>query len=100
MYYAGLALWCAFLIAAVFYSRRARHPDTRPVAAYLIFVIIFTVTSFGVFSALTLVLEALDRGSTLHNPVAAALFLAAVFIPAFLVARWQLQRPPRQRPPR
>ncbi len=96
MYLAGLALWAAFLVAAIFYTRRARHPGVRPLAAYLIFIIVFTVTSFAIFAASTALLQALGAAGALTDPAAAVLFLAAVFVPAFLVARWQLRRPPRQ----
>lgn len=96
MYFAGLALWAGFLVIAFFYTRRARHPKARPLAAYLIFVIVFTVSSFVLFGSLTFLLQALDQASALSDPMAAALFLVVVFVPAFLVARWQLRKPPRR----
>lgn len=96
MYFAGLALWAAFLVAAIFYTRRARHPEARPLATYLIFVVVFTVSSFMIFGALTYLLQAFDQVSVLANPMVAALFLFLVFVPAFLVARWQLRKPPHR----
>lgn len=95
----ALGLWLLFLVLAYFYARAARHPNTRPLAAYLIFVSVFTVAAFGLFVALTLVLGALGRPGALEQPVAAAAFLILVFVPAFFLARWQLKRPPRQAPP-
>lgn len=96
MYFFGLALWLAFLVAAIFYIRRVRHPNARPLAAYLIFVMAFTVSSFVIYAALIVLLQALGRVNALADPIIAALFLAAVFVPAFLIARWQLRRPPKQ----
>ncbi len=95
MYIAALALWAVFLIAAAFYTRRARNPRTRPLAAYLIFSAIFTMNSFAVFAVIIVVLGALGRTQMLADPTAAAVFLFVVFVPAFLVARWQLHKPPR-----
>lgn len=96
MYFAGLALWAAFLVAAIFYTRRARHPAARPLAAYLIFVVAFTISSFVIFGALIYLLQAFDRISVLANSMVAALFLFLVFVPAFFVARWLLRKPPRR----
>lgn len=96
MYLAASALWAIFLIAAVFYTRWARYPSARPLAAYLIFVTVFTVSAFFLFACLTVLLEALGQIAALTDPIVAVVFLLAVFLPAFLVARWQLRKPPRQ----
>lgn len=89
-----LVLWAAFLIAAIFYTRHARNPRMRPLAAYLIFAVIFTMSSFALFVVLTAVLAAVGRSQALAYPFAAAVFLFAVFVPALLIARWQLRKPP------
>jgi len=96
MYFAGLALWAAFLVAAIFYTRRVRHPEARPLAAYLIFVIAFTVGSFVIFAALTYLLRVFGHVEALADPIAAAPFLVLVFVPAFFLARWQLRKPPHR----
>lgn len=98
MYQSALGLWLLFLAAAAFYVRRARPPDAKPVAAYLIFVTVFTATAFGLFVAFTLALRLSGQAGALSHPVAAALFLLAVFAPAFLAGRWQLRKPPMRRP--
>lgn len=95
MLYAALALWAVFLVAAAFYTRRARNPQMRPLAAYLIFVVVFTAASFVLFVTLTFLAGVLGRTDALAHPVVAVLFLAAVFVPAFLAARWQFRKPPR-----
>jgi hypothetical protein len=95
MYIVAFVLWAAFLIVAAFYTRRAQNPGAQPLAAYLIFVIVFTVSAFTLFVILIVLLDALGSTGILTNPVAAAVFLIVVFIPAFLIARWQLRKPPR-----
>lgn len=94
MYITALALWAAFLIAALFYTPRARNPRTRPLAAYLIFSAVFTMTSFVVFAVIIAVLGAVGQSHVLADPIAAAIFLFVVFVPALLVGRWQLRKPP------
>ncbi len=94
MYSAALGLWAAFLVAAIFYTRRARNPQTRPLAAYLIFSAIFTMSSFAVFAVILVVLDVLGRAQLLADPIAAAAFLFVVFVPALLLARWQVRKPP------
>ena len=95
MYVVALALWSLFLIAAVPYTMRARDPAARALAAYLIFVMLFTVGSFAIFAALVAILQALGQASVLSSPLGAAVFLVVVFAPAFFIARWQLRKPPR-----
>jgi hypothetical protein len=95
MYITALALWAVFLIVAIFYTRRDRHPRMRPLAAYLIFVTAFTVSSFTLFAIIIVLLGALGQGRALANPIAAAIFLFVVFVPAFAIARWQIRKPPR-----
>lgn len=94
MIYIALVLWGAMMIAAAFYSEQRRHPAAKALAAYLIFVTVFSVTAFVIYGALILLLQALGRVALLSNPVLAAVFLLVVFVPAFLLARWQLKKPP------
>lgn len=95
MYAAALALWAAFLVVAIYYTRRDRNPRMRPLAAYLIFVTVFTVASFVLFAAIIIVLGALGQERALDSPIAAAIVLFVMFVPAFFIARWQIRKPPR-----
>jgi hypothetical protein len=95
MYITALALWGAFLVVAVYITRRERNPHMRPLAAYLIFVTVFTVASFTLFAAIIVMLRALGEERVLATPIAAAIFLFVVFVPAFFIARWQIRKPPR-----
>lgn len=95
-YFVGIALWAGFLLGAVFYTGRARHPCSKPVAAYLIFVTVFTTVSFVLFAAYTIVLHVAGVTDALDDPSAALVFLLLVFGPALLTARWQMRKPPRR----
>jgi hypothetical protein len=90
--------WIVFLLLAVFYVARARHPRSKPFAAYVMFVIVFTAAGFILFSALSWGLAAADRAALLQRPLPAAGLLLVVFVPAFLLARWQIRRPPMRAP--
>jgi hypothetical protein len=94
MYATALVLWAAFLVVAIYYTRRDRNPHMRPLAAYLIFVTVFTVASFTLFAAIIVLLGALGQERALASPIAAVGFLFVVFVPAFFFARWQIRRPP------
>ena len=96
MSFLAVALWGAFMAGAVFYTQEARHPETRPLAAYLIFVTIFSGVALAIFGSLTSVLTGLGQIGLLEDPLWAAAFLAAVFCPAFFLGRWQLKKPPRR----
>ena len=94
----GIVLWVALMLLAIPYVRRTRHPRAEPLAAYMVFVILFSVGAIVMYSVLILLLGWVDRLEVLHRPRGAATFLALVFAPAFLLARWQLKKPPRQTP--
>ncbi len=92
----ALGLWALFLIAAIAYTQRERHPASKPLAAYMIFVIAFSVTAFVIFATAIFLLQLSGYTAVLDSSVAAALFMILVFGPAFLVGRWQLRKPPRR----
>jgi len=92
-------IWVVFLLAAAIYVRHARHPRQKPLAAYLIFVLVFSATAFFMFGVLTYLAGAMGWLAVLDRPTGATLFLILVFAPALVLARWQISRPPRQAPP-
>lgn len=96
MFFAALILWIVFVVGAGVYATRARHPDIKPVAAFMIFALVFTTIAFVIYAALTIVVQALGATASLDNPLVAAVFLAAVFLPAFFGARRMIRRPPRR----
>jgi hypothetical protein len=88
-------VWAILLVAAFFYTRRARHPDAKPLAAYLIFVTVFSAVAFVLFGAALSLLQATGTADLMDRPSAILALLAFVFVPAFLAGRWQLRKPPR-----
>lgn len=94
----GILVWLVFLLLAMPYVQRAKHPDAQSVAAYMVFIILFSAMAVVMYSLWLLVLGSLSAVSLLHHPLGAAIFLAMVFAPAFLLARWQLKKPPRKMP--
>lgn len=97
-----LALWIVLLGAAVPYTARHRHPRSSPLAAYLVFVGVFSLIAAAIYASLTVLALSLHLGAWLANPAVAVAFAALVFAPAFFAARAVLGRPPRRadaRPP-
>ncbi|MFZ3042581.1 MAG: hypothetical protein WA108_12490 [Thiobacillus sp.] len=94
----GILLWVALMLLAIPYVRRVRHPRAKPLAAYMVFIILFSVGAMVMYSVLLMLLGWADALDYLHRPLGAVIFLALVFIPAFLLGRWQLKKPPRQMP--
>jgi prolipoprotein diacylglyceryltransferase len=94
----AVAVWLILLALAFPYVRRARHPQSKTLAAFLLFVTLFSVVGATLFYVLTGVAVALGRAEALNNPLWALLLVAMTFIPAFLAARWIIKRPPWDRP--
>src|SRR3546814_15533908 len=57
MSFIAVSLWGAFMMAAIFYTQEARHPATKPLAAYMIFTTVFSVAAFVLFGGLHLLLQ-------------------------------------------
>lgn len=94
----AIAIWLALLALSVPYVRRNRHPDVKPLAAFMIFVIVLSLVGSLLFLALSWLALTLGVAPRLHEPLGALAFLALVFSPAFLFARWMIRRPPLNRP--
>jgi hypothetical protein len=91
-------IWLILMALAVPYVRRAKHPETKTLAAFLLFVMLFSVVSAALYFVLSWVVVKTGSAAALANPFWALLFLALVFLPAFLSARWLIKRPPWRRP--
>ena len=94
----GVAIWVVMLALALPYVRRARHPDVKPLAAFMMFVILFTLAGSLLFLGLSWLALETGMAPALGTPPGALVFLALVFGPAFLLARWVIRRPPLERP--
>jgi hypothetical protein len=93
-----LLVWLLLLALAYPYARRVRHPEVKPLAAFLQFVMLFSLVGGSLFFALSWLTLQAGWAPALSNPLGALLFLALVFVPAVLVARWVIRRPPWNRP--
>ncbi len=99
-YWTALLLGAALLLAAIPYVRKIRHPEQKPLAAYLIFISVFLVVAALLFRLLLWLAARLDLEAALDDPGPALLFIALVFLPAIAVAAWQARKPPwRSNPP-
>lgn len=88
------------ILAAVWpYVARIRHPEQKPLAAYLIFLTLFVTVTVVLFGMLTMFAGELGLARALENPVAAFVLLALVFLPALALATWQARKPPWRRGP-
>lgn len=94
----AIVVWLALLGLALPYVRRAKHPDVKPLAAFMMFVILFSLVGALLFLALSWLALETGRAAALGHPLGALVFLALVFLPAFLLARWVIKRPPLNRP--
>jgi len=86
--------WIVFLVAAVPYVRRTKHPAAKPLAAYLVFVGVLSLVAAALFYVLGELAARLGLGEALATPLGVVTFLFLVVAPAFAAARWQLRRPP------
>lgn len=92
-------VWIVLLGAASLYTLRAHHPDTKPLAAVLIFAVVFSASAVVLMFTIGLVARLASVQEWLAQPAGAVVYLLAVVVPAFLLARWQIRRPPRRPPP-
>lgn len=95
----GLVAWLMLLAVAVPFVARIRHPDQKPLAAYLIFVTVFGVAAIVLFSMLGWFAILLGFGAVLENTGPALVLTALALLPAVLLAIWQTGKPPLRRGP-
>ena len=94
----GILVLATLLLAAWPYAQHVRHPDTRPLAAWLIFVTIVSVALVGGLAASSaLVLLLAPPGEMLGPVPIVACWLVALGL-GVLIGRHVLARPP-VRPP-
>ncbi len=97
-YTIAVLLWLALLALAYPYVRRVKHPQERTMAAYLLFVTLFSAVGSVVFLVLAWLITQLGSARLLHEPFGFLALMILVLLPSFLIARWQIRRPPWQRP--
>jgi MFS family permease len=93
-------MWVTTLLAVVLlaaaapYVARIRHPEQRLFAAYMIFVIIFSVTALLLF---ILIGWLADTWGIIQSIGPAGMMILLVVFglgPAFMLATWQARKPP------
>lgn len=93
-YWASIVVAVAILVLAIPLVARVRHPEQKPLAAYLIFVFVFAAASFVLFNVLGWLAARAGLGPVLDNPGPTVAFLVLVFLPALGLAVWQARKPP------
>jgi hypothetical protein len=93
-YTIGMLAWVAVLVASMPYVNRIRHPDQQPVAAYMIFLFAFLVSTAALYGVLSLLLGMLELSPLPDKIPGTISILLLVFVPAFLTARWLASKPP------
>jgi len=91
-------VWLGLLLLAIPYVRAVRHPESAPLAAYMIFLTVFSVGAYVLFAAFVVLVGALEGAELLATPLAAILVFLLCAAPAFWLARWQIRKPPRRAP--
>jgi hypothetical protein len=96
----SILIGTVILAAAIPYTARIRHPDQKPLAAYLIFLTVFVTSAVVLFSLAAWLATRLGLAARLDQPALALVFLVVVFVPAIALATWQAAKPPwKQRGP-
>ena len=91
-------LWLLVFLAAIPVTRWSRHPDAKPVGAYLLFVIVFTMVAWAAFVFLFSLFSAFGAIDILSGAIGAVLVVAISFTLAFFVALYFIGREPQQAP--
>lgn len=95
----GILFVVVLLGAAVPYVARMRHPQQKPLAAYLIFLFAFIAGVAVLFNLMAWLAELFDLGSLLNQPLIAVLFVLLVCLPPLALATWLVRLPPRRQGP-
>lgn len=92
----ALGFWILVLLGGAWAAGTLRHPQMKPLAAYLSFVLAFSAASAVLFWALSYAVLLLAGPATLAEPAAAIPLVLAALVPALLLALWLIRRPPGQ----
>jgi len=87
------------LLAAAPYVARVKHPEQKPFAAYMVFVMVFAVTAVVLFVALAWLANALGVARELGSAGLAVMLVLLGVVPALILATWQARKPPMRREP-
>ena len=90
--------WVAFLVLAVPYVMWAKHPATKPLAAYLIFVTIVSVAGWVIYSLVTVLLAGLLAPEAQGQPALPIAAFVLSLVLGIILAHWQIRKAPRESP--
>lgn len=93
-----IAAWVVFLILAIPYVMWAKHPATKPIAAYLIFVTVFSVAGWVIYSVASVLAAGLMDPTTPNYRALQLTVFGISLILGILIAHWQVRKPPRPSP--
>jgi hypothetical protein len=93
------AFWLAALIAFHPWVQRTRHPASKPLGAYLTFVVVFTVMSYGIFAAIVALQDNFWPGLLQAGILPAMIVIVVCFLPSFVAASVLIARRPSKAPP-
>lgn len=96
-------VWLALVVVVLAgwtVAQRLRHPDQRPLAAFLIFTSVVIGVAAVVFSGAVAVAVLLLPAEAAASPVTGGIVLALALAPAFALAARIVGRPPDRRMPR
>lgn|GEM_PF-1042463 len=89
-------LWLIALLAFIPYVARTRHPESKPLGAYLSFVSVFSLVAYAIFGSILAIENSIWPSLALGNGVVAVIVLIATFVPAAFAAGWMIAtKPPR-----
>ncbi len=91
-----IGAWLALLATAYPYVQRIRHREAKPLAAYIVFVIVFSLAASVFFWASSTAIAFGFGPNALNRPPAAIACLILTFAPAVAAARWIVRRPARR----
>lgn len=95
----ALVLWLGLLVFAFWYTRKVRHPKIAPLAAFLIFMIAFSVVAALLFSLATFLVTVAGAADALRSVWWALPLLLLVFAPAFWIGTRLIRRKPAKTTP-
>ena len=98
-YSVSIIFGLVILTLAIPYVTRIRHPQQKPLAAYLIFVSVFVMASGILFTVVGWLVGMFELESSLEEAGGALLFLTLVFLPTIVISTHLARKPPLRQDP-
>lgn len=98
-YTIGVLAGVALLAAAIPVVASVRHPDQKPLAAYLIFITVLVVVTIVLFNILVWISAILKLGIDATTGEGFVILFVLALVPALMLAIWQTRKPAMRRGP-